>query len=289
MKGIVLAGGTGSRLYPSTISTSKQLLPIFDKPMIFYPISILMLSGIKDILIISTPDDINRYNKLLGNGSDLGINFSYRIQENPDGLASSFIIGKDFIGNDDVVLILGDNIFYGQDFSTMLIRAKNNLIKKEATVFSYFVKNPSDFGVVELDGNNKAISIEEKPIKPKSNNAVTGLYFYPNDVVEIVKSIKPSKRGELEITSLNHQYLSSKKLNVEKMGRGFVWLDTGTHESLIQASNLIYSIEKNSGFKVACLEEIAFNKGYIGKEEINNAFLKYKNSLYGNYLKQLLN
>lgn len=289
MKGIVLAGGTGSRLFPSTISTSKQLIPIYDKPMIFYPISILMLSGIKDILIISTPNDINRYKKLLGDGSDLGIHFSYCIQENPDGLASSFIIGKDFIGTDDVVLILGDNIFYGQDFSSMLNNARLNLKKKEATIFSYFVKSPSEFGVVELDKNNKAISIEEKPVNPKSNYAVTGLYFYPNDVIENVKFIKPSKRGELEITSLNNKYLLERRLNVEKMGRGFVWLDTGTHESLIQASNFVYSIEKNTGFKIACLEEIAFNMEYIGANEINKAISKYNNSIYGEYLNDLLN
>ena len=255
MKGIVLAGGFGTRLYPSTIGVSKQLLPIYDKPMIYYPISVLMLAGIKDILIISTPYDIDNFKKLLKDGSQFGVNFSYKIQENPDGLAQAFILGEEFIKDDSVALVLGDNIFYGQAFSSMLKRAtKNADEKKQATVFAYKVKDPQRFGVVEFDENNKAVSIEEKPKNPKSDYAVVGLYFYDNSVVKYVKNLKPSNRGELEITDLNRIYLKENKLNVEVFGRGFAWLDTGTHKSLLQAGQYVQTIEENQGVKIACLE-----------------------------------
>ncbi len=289
MKGIVLAGGAGTRLYPSTIATSKQLLPIYDKPMVYYPISVLMLAGIKDILIISTPDDISNFEKLLGNGSQFGVNFSYKVQPSPDGLAQAFILGREFIANDCVSLILGDNIFYGQGFTGMLkkavLSAKN---KKEATIFAYRVKDPQRFGVVEFDDNFKALSIEEKPKNPKSDYAVVGLYFYDNSVVDYVNTLKPSKRGELEITDLNKIYLEKNKLNVELFGRGFAWLDTGTHKSLIQASQYVQTIEENQGVKIACLEEIALRMGYISKEEVLNNINHYKNNEYYSYVKEVI-
>jgi glucose-1-phosphate thymidylyltransferase len=288
MKGIILAGGSGTRLYPLTKVTSKQLLPIYDKPMIFYPLSILMLAGIKEILIISTKDDIPRFEKLLGNGSNIGMKFSYIVQENPDGLAHAFILGKDFIANDDVSLILGDNIFYGDGMKSLL---KNAIIssaeKKQATVFGYQVRNPSDYGVVEFDNSGKAISISEKPTNPLSNYAVTGLYFYPNDVVKKVLLVKPSARGELEITTLNQIYLKEDLLIVELMGRGYAWLDTGTHESLLEASKFIETIEKRQGLKVACIEEIAFENEYISKEQLLKLAKLLKNNQYGQYLTQI--
>lgn len=289
MKGIVLAGGAGTRLYPSTTVVSKQLLPIYDKPMVYYPISVLMLAGIKDILIISTPQDLPNFEKLLGDGSQFGVNFSYKVQPSPDGLAQAFILGEEFIKDDSVALVLGDNIFYGQGFSTMLKRAvyntKNN---KEATVFGYMVKDPQRFGVVEFDKNGKAISIEEKPQNPKSNYAVTGLYFYDNSVVEYAKNLKPSQRGELEITDLNRIYLEKNKLNVQLFGRGFAWLDTGTHKSLLQAGQYVQTIEENQGIKIACLEEVAYRMGYISKENLLEQAKKYKNNEYYDYIKKML-
>ena len=286
MKGIILAGGSGTRLYPITKGVSKQLLSIYDKPMVYYPISVLMLSGIKEILIISTPQDLPNFKKLLGNGKELGLKFEYIEQPSPDGLAQAFILGESFIGNDDVCLVLGDNIFYGRGFSKLLQQSvQNTKINKKATVFGYYVTDPENFGVVEFDKNNNAISIEEKPKYPKSNYAVVGLYFYPNDIIKISKSIKPSKRGELEISSVNEQYLDRGDLNVKIMGRGFTWLDTGTHDSLLEASNFIHTIEKHSGLKVACLEEIAFKMGYINSEQLKKLILPLKKTGYGEYLK----
>ena len=290
MKGIILAGGSGTRLYPLTKVTSKQLLPIYDKPMIFYPLSILMLAGIKEVLIISTRDDLNRFEKLLGDGSNVGMKFSYIVQERPDGLAHAFILGKDFIGNDDVSLILGDNIFYGDGMRSILKNAILSASKnKQATVFGYQVRNPSDYGVVDFNNAGKAISIEEKPSKPLSNYAVTGLYFYPNDVVKKALLVKPSARGELEITTLNQIYLQEDRLIVELMGRGYAWLDTGTHESLLEASKFIETIEKRQGLKVACIEEIAFENEYISKDQLLKLAKPLNNNQYGQYLTQIAN
>lgn len=281
-KGIVLAGGSGSRLHPITRGVSKHLLPIFDKPMIYYPISVLMLSGIRDILIISTPEDMPAYQRLLGNGSDFGVNFSYEIQPSPDGLAQAFIIGENFINQDNCALVLGDNIFFGQYFSEKL---KNACKESEgATIFAYHVEDPERFGVVDFNSKGQAISIEEKPKKPKTNYAVTGLYFYDNDVIDIAKSLKPSSRGELEITSVNQEYLLQNKLKVQLLGRGFAWLDSGTHDSLIEAGQFVQTIEKRQGLKVACLEEIGFQNGWITYEELRKHGSLMKNSNYGKYI-----
>lgn len=286
MKGIVLAGGSGTRLHPITRGVSKQLLPIYDKPMVYYPISVLMLSGIQDILIISTPEDIHGFQRLLGDGSEFGVHFSYIVQPSPDGLAQAFILGEEFIDNDNCSLVLGDNIYFGESFGKKLAQAVNR--KEGATIFGYQVKDPERFGVVEFDKNFKALSIEEKPLKPKSSWAVTGLYFYDNQVVEMAKQIKPSARGELEITTLNQMYLEKGSLNVEILGRGFAWLDTGTHDSLMEASQFIQTIENRQGMKVACLEEIAYRNGWLPKEQIQNAAKKMMKTEYGQYLYRLL-
>ena len=285
MKGIILAGGSGTRLYPITRGTSKQLLPIYDKPMIYYPISVIMLSGILEILIISTPEDLPNFERLLGNGQELGLEISYKEQPSPDGLAQAFIIGDDFIGDDDVCLVLGDNIFNGHGFSKLLAQSVANVQDQNmATVFGHYVSDPERYGVVEFDDNGKAISIEEKPQNPRSNHAVVGLYFYHNSVVEIAKNIKPSARGELEITTVNQEYLKRGELKVELMGRGFAWLDTGTHESLIEASNYIKMIESRQGLKVACLEVIACKMGYITRDELLKLAEPLKKNGYGQYL-----
>ena len=290
MIGIVLAGGAGTRLHPSTIAVSKQLLPIYDKPMIYHPISVLMLAGIRDILIISTPVDLPNFKRLLGDGSQFGVQFSYKEQPSPDGLAQAFILGEEFIGKDCVALILGDNIFYGDGFSGKLKNVVKNIENNGgATVFGYSVKDPQRFGVVEFDENGKAVSIEEKPQKPKSNYAVTGLYFYDNRVVEYAKSLTPSARGEFEITDLNNIYLQNGNLKAELLGRGFAWLDTGTHHSLLQASQFVRTVEENQGIKIACLEEVAYRMGFVTKEDLKKTVLNYNNNEYFNYVKDILN
>ena len=289
MKGIILAGGLGSRLYPTTKVVSKQLLPVYDKPMIYYPLSLLMMSEIRDILLISTPQDIRLYERLLGNGSSIGIKLTYLEQPKPEGLAQAFILGKDFIGNDNVCLVLGDNIFYGQGFSYLIKSAMNRANKeKEATIFGYYVKDPQRYGVVLFNDEKEVIEIEEKPTNPKSNFAIIGLYFFPNKVVEIAKNIKPSARGELEITDINNYFLKEKSLKVELMGKEFVWLDTGTQDSLLEASNFIKTIEKRQGLKIACIEEIALRKGYIKKSDLKKIINSIGNSNYSEYLKSLI-
>tara|TARA_R110002051_G_scaffold27011_5_gene65339 strand:- start:14670 stop:15545 length:876 start_codon:yes stop_codon:yes gene_type:complete len=284
-KGIILAGGSGTRLYPITKGVSKQLLPIYDKPMIYYPLSVLMLAGIREVLIISTPDDIDGFKRLLGDGQELGIDISYAVQPSPDGLAQAFIIGEDFIGDSNVCLVLGDNIFYGQGFTPLLRQAVNR--QKGATVFGYQVKDPERFGVVAFDEDKRAISIEEKPTQPKSNYAVTGLYFYDNDVIEIAKQVKPSDRGEVEITTVNQMYMERGDLNVELLGRGFAWLDTGTHESLLEAAQFVETIEKRQGYKVACLEEIALNNGWLTQQQVADIGQSMSKNAYGQYLMSL--
>ena len=285
MKGIILAGGSGTRLYPSTLATSKQLLPVYDKPMIYYPLSMLMLAGIRDVLIISTPDDLPKYESLLSNGDFIGMNFSYKVQPSPDGLAHAFILGEDFIGKDNVCLILGDNIFYGSHLPKTLRSAVRDVSESNtATVFGYYVNDPERYGVVEFDDNFNALSIEEKPSSPKSKYAVSGLYFYPNDVVRIAKNQKPSQRNELEITDTNKVYLSQKRLKVEKLGRGYAWLDTGTHDSLLEASQFVQILEKRQGVKISCIEEIAFRMGYIDRDALSVIGKKMKNNPYGKYL-----
>lgn len=288
MKGIILAGGSGSRLYPITKGVSKQLLPVYDKPMIYYPLSVLMLAGIKEILIITTPEDLPNFEKLLGDGSKIGLQLSYKEQSSPDGLAQAFIIGEEFISNDDVCLVLGDNVFYGHGFSETLRNARKNVNNGKSTVFGYYVNNPESYGVAEFDKEGNVISIEEKPEKPASNYAVVGLYFYTNEVVKIAKNIVPSHRGELEITSVNQEYLKQQNLKVELLGRGFAWLDTGTHDSLMEAGQFIETIEKRQGLKVACLEEIAYAMGYINEEQLRKLADPLKKNAYGKYLLNLV-
>ena len=285
MKGIILAGGSGTRLYPITRGVSKQLVPIYDKPMVYYPLSVLMLAGIKDVLIITTPEDQISFQRLLGDGSEIGMTFNYVIQPSPDGLAQAFILGESFIGNDDVCLVLGDNIYHGHDLSSLLATAVTNAqTENKATVFGYHVTDPERYGVAEFDAQDNVISIEEKPLVPKSNYAVTGLYFYPNDVIQKAKAITPSHRGELEISSVNQAYLSEHRLKVELMGRGYAWLDTGTHESLLEAAQFIEIIERRQGLKIACIEEIAFQQGYISKEQLEVLALPLIKNKYGQYL-----
>ena len=286
MKGIILAGGSGTRLYPITKGVSKQLLPIYDKPMVYYPLSVLMLAGIQDILIITTPEDREGFIRVLGDGSEFGVNLTYKMQPSPDGLAQAFIIGEEFIGNDSVCLVLGDNIFWGQGFTPILESAVKR--QKGATVFGYQVNDPERFGVVAFDDNKKAVSLEEKPEKPQSNYAVTGLYFYDNDVVEMAKQVKPSHRGELEITTLNQMYLDRGDLHVELLGRGFAWLDTGTHESLLEAAMFVETIEKRQGYKIACLEEIAWNNGWLSNEQVMQTAKALSKNSYGQYLADLI-
>ncbi|MEA1896376.1 MAG: glucose-1-phosphate thymidylyltransferase RfbA [Bacteroidota bacterium] len=286
MKGIILAGGAGTRLFPATKSISKQIIPVYDKPMIYYPLSVLMLAGIRDVLVISTPDDIHLYEKLLGTGEQIGLNIQYEIQASPDGLAQAFLIGEDFIEDQSVCLILGDNIFYGHGFGKTMMEIGNQLIDG-AIVFGYYVKDPRRYGVVDFDNEGRAVSIEEKPEKPRSNYAVTGLYFYDNSVVDKAKSLKPSARGELEITDLNRIYLEERKLQVKLLGRGLAWLDTGTHDSLLQASNFIATLEKRQGLKASCIEEIAYIRGFIGREQLIKLAKEYNNNEYGEYLLRL--
>ncbi|ATA91932.1 glucose-1-phosphate thymidylyltransferase [Capnocytophaga canimorsus] len=289
MKGIILAGGSGTRLYPITKGISKQLLPIYDKPMIYYPLSVLMLAGIRDVLVISTPQDLPGFQRLLGDGNDYGISISYAEQPSPDGLAQAFIIGEQFIGNDDVCLVLGDNIFYGQSFTKMLLQSVETAEKeRKATVFGYYVKDPERYGVAEFDAEGNVLSIEEKPEKPKSHYAVVGLYFYPNKVVNVAKNIKPSARGELEITTVNQEFLKDNELKVQLLGRGFAWLDTGTHDSLSEASNFVETIEKRQGLKISCLEEIAYKKGWISAEKIRELAQPMLKNQYGQYLLELI-
>ena len=288
MKGIILAGGSGTRLYPNTITLCKQLLPIYDKPMIYYPLSVLMLAGIREVLIISTPKDISRFQELFGDGSWLGMNIEYCVQKSPDGLAQGLILADSFVGSNDVAMILGDNVFYGQGFTPMLQQAKNDAKNGFATIFTYHMKNPQAFGVVEIDGDGKVLSLEEKPLNPKSNFVATGLYFYDNSAIDIAKSIKPSARGELEITDVNIEYLKQNRLKAQGLGRGFAWLDTGTHDNLLDAGNFVQTIELRQGYKIACIEEIAFNNGWIDKEMLLDRANILDKSGYGSYLRGLL-